>query len=105
MNELTVEELKEKMDQQEDFVLLDVREPHEFEYSSIDGSTLIPLGDLEDHLESLDKEKVYVVHCRSGKRSASAVNIMTSYGFSDVSNLVGGILSWAAEIDSSVDVA
>lgn len=103
MKETTVQELKEKKDKNEDFTLLDVREPHEYQISNIDG-TLIPLDDLPNRTDELDKEKETVVMCRSGARSAQAVKLLEKKGFENVSNLVGGVNAWAKEIDNSLPV-
>lgn len=103
MKETTVEELKKKMDQEEDFILLDVREPYEYQISNIDGK-LIPQDDLPDRLDELDKSKEIVVMCRSGARSAKACNFLKKNGFNNVSNLKGGVNAWAREIDNSLPV-
>lgn len=93
--DITVKELKEKLDNGEEFVLIDVREPHEHQEFNT-GGQLIPLGnipsaipDLEDH-----KEEEIVVYCRSGKRSAVAQELMRQAGFKNVRNLEGGMLAW-----------
>lgn len=95
MNDITVTELKEKLDNNEDFLLLDVREPLEYEMYNIK-ARLIPLGTLQDQLASLEeyKDKEIVVHCRSGMRSATAKQMMISGGFQNVRNLLGGMLAW-----------
>lgn len=103
MKETTVQELKEKIDRSDDFTLLDVREPHEYQISNIDG-ILIPQDDLPGRLDELDKEKETIVMCRSGARSASAVKLLEQKGFKNVSNLVGGVNAWAKEIDTSLPV-
>jgi len=103
MKETTVQELKKKKDRNDDFTLLDVREPHEYHISNIDGK-LIPLDDLPAELDELDKEKEIVVMCRSGGRSAQAVQLLEKKGFKNVSNLVGGVNAWAKEIDTSLPV-
>lgn len=79
-----------------DFDLIDVRTPEEYRASHIDGSKHIELQDLENHLGGLDKNKYYLVYCRSGKRSDMAAKIMRARGFGKVSNLLGGILAWTA---------
>ena len=79
MKETTVQELKKKKDSNDDFTLLDVREPHEYQISNIDGK-LIPLDDLPGKLDELDKEKEIVVMCRSGARSAQAVQLLEKKG-------------------------
>ena len=83
-------------------LLLDVREPGEVEVANIEGSHLIPLGQLSERLQELDPGRKIVVYCRSGKRSAVATQILLGQGFSDVQNLDGGILAWAAEIDPTM---
>lgn len=75
-------------------VLIDVREEEEYETHAIQGSILKPLKDLEVWSAQLDKSKHYVVHCRSGIRSLTAVQAMVSKGFNKVQNLTGGILAW-----------
>ncbi|MBI2790261.1 MAG: hypothetical protein HYX59_16485 [Elusimicrobia bacterium] len=99
--EITVSELKARMNRKEKFVLLDVREPREYAKARIEGSTLIPLGFLESRLGELDKGAKLVVHCKVGGRSASAVKLLREKGYDAVS-LAGGIDAWSAEIDPSV---
>ena len=95
MEDITVAQLKAKMDNNEDFILIDVREPHEAEAFNI-GARLIPLGTLQAALPELEeiKDKEIVVHCRSGARSANAKQILLAAGFTKVSNLLGGMLAW-----------
>ena len=100
--EISVERLKEKIDANEDFTLIDVREETEFEICNINGQ-LMPLNELESFLGDLDKSKEYVVHCKMGGRSARAVAEMQEAGFTNVSNLAGGILAWIDKIDASLD--
>jgi rhodanese-related sulfurtransferase len=76
--------------------LLDVREEEEFQQMFIPGALLIPLGELPDKIENLDRNKHYVVYCRSGIRSLKAVHWMLENGFKKVQNLTGGILAWEA---------
>jgi len=99
--EITVEELKAKLDKKEKFVLLDVREPHEYEIAKIAGSKLIPLGDLPQRVGELDKAVKLVVHCKMGGRSARAVQFLRAQGF-DATNVAGGINDWSERIDPSV---
>lgn len=101
--EITVTELKEKIDSGDRPFVLDVRKPHEYEIANLEGE-LIPLDQLEDRLDELEKyrDEEIVVHCRSGQRSADAVEQLLDAGFSDPKNLKGGILAWAEEIDPSV---
>ena len=103
MKEISVQELKEKLDKGEDFQLIDVREDFEYETSNI-GGVLIPLGGIMIEAEKIDKTKPVVVMCRSGKRSAAAIMQLEQQGFTNLSNLQGGILAWSAEIDPDVVV-
>lgn len=95
--DITVQELKERIENGENLNLLDVREPDEYEADNL-GGTLIPLGDLPyrlDELEGLEDQEV-LVHCRSGKRSAMAQQILEENGFSNVRNVTGGLLAYRA---------
>lgn len=103
MKEITVEELKKKIDQKESFLLLDVREPFEAHISNIDtNSTLIPLDDLSGRIQELDETQEIILMCRSGVRSGKAYEMLKDNGFSNIANLKGGINEWAAKIDSSL---
>ncbi|SMO63146.1 rhodanese-like domain-containing protein [Gracilimonas mengyeensis] len=106
MKEISVQELKEKKENGDDFLLLDVREDFEYLVSNIDG-TNIPMNQLEDRLEELDeyKDKEIVVMCRSGNRSAKVTGYLQKQGFDGATNLKGGIKKWASEIDPSLPVA
>ena len=99
--EISVEELKKKLDAKEDFFLLDVREPHEYQICNLNGY-LIPLNDLPKRVSELDPSKDMVVHCRSGGRSAKAVEFLQKAGYTKAKNLAGGILAWADRIDPKV---
>ena len=99
---ITVRELKDRLDKGDTVFLLDVREPHEFSMAKIEGSTLIPLGELPNSLEKLNRDDEIVALCHRGMRSADAVGFLLQQGFSNVKNLIGGIDSWSIEIDSSV---
>lgn len=101
-DEVSVTELKKLMDEKADIFVLDVREPHEYQIAQIPGTTLIPLGEVDERIDELDAEADIIVHCRSGKRSATACNILQANGFKKVRNLTGGILAWAQEVDPSV---
>jgi len=96
--EMQVEELKQKLDAGEDIFVLDVREPHEYQICNI-GGHLIPLGDLPKRVNELDSSREIVAHCRSGMRSAKAVDFLKKAGFKKVRNLAGGILAWADRVD------
>jgi len=99
--EISVQELKAKMDRKEKFVLLDVREPKEYAIAKIAGSTLIPLGSLPERLGELDKSAKLIVHCKAGGRSAKAVSLLRDKGY-DAVNVAGGIDAWSQSIDPSV---
>jgi sulfur-carrier protein adenylyltransferase/sulfurtransferase len=99
--ELTPRELKEKLDRGEDIFVLDVREPHEYQICNLHGH-LIPLGELPRRVHELDSAREIVAHCKSGKRSAQAVDFLRQAGFRKIYNLRGGILSWSTEVDPSV---
>ena len=81
--------------------MLDVREPHEYQIVNINGH-LIPLGDLPTRVHELDSSREIVVHCKSGARSAKAVDFLRKSGFKRATNLTGGILAWAERIDPSL---
>lgn len=100
--QLDVTELKAKIDRGDRFLLIDVREPHEYQICRIPGSKLIPLGELLKCIGELDPAGEIVVHCRSGVRSAKAVGILKTAGFQNVSNLAGGILAWSDKVDPRV---
>jgi len=100
--EIDVVELKEKIDRGDNFVLIDVREPHEYKICSIQGAKLIPLGEFPQHVGEFDKEADIVIHCRSGMRSAKACAVLRQNGFQHVRNVVGGILAWSDKVDPSV---
>ena len=97
--EIDVESYKKLRDAGTKHILLDVREEYETDISSIDDSVLIPLGELESKLETLDQNAYYIVYCRSGNRSDTAVKMMREHGIEHVKNLVGGINEWAEKID------
>ena len=99
--EIQVEELKRRLDAGEDLFVLDVREPHEYQICNINGH-LIPLGELPRRVHELDSSREIVAHCRSGVRSAKAVNFLRQAGFKKVHNLAGGILAWADRVDHTM---
>ena len=99
--EVTVEELKSKLDRGDDVYVLDVREPNEYQICRIDGATLIPLGELPNRTAELDRDREMIVHCKMGGRSAKAVALLQERGFTRVSNLKGGILAWIDRVDPS----
>jgi adenylyltransferase/sulfurtransferase len=95
-------ELKKKMDRRESFVLVDVREPHEAEICTIPGARLIPKGQVPSRVHELNSADEFVIHCKSGKRSAEIVDFLKKAGFRKVKNLRGGILAWSDQVDPTV---
>ena len=99
--EITARELKQRLEQGDDLFILDVREPHEYQICNLKGH-LIPLRELTRRVHELDSSREIVAHCRSGKRSAQAVDFLRKAGFRKICNLRGGILSWSTEVDPTV---
>jgi adenylyltransferase/sulfurtransferase len=95
-------EVKAKIDQGDRFVLIDVREPHEYQICNIPQAKLIPLGDLPKRVNELDSADEIVAHCKSGMRSAKAVDFLKQAGFKKVRNMKGGILAWSDKVDPTV---
>jgi len=95
-------EVKAKIDRGDRFVLIDVREPHEYQICNIPQAKLIPLGDLPKRVNELDSADEIVAHCKSGMRSAKAVDFLKQAGFKKVRNMKGGILAWSDKVDPSV---
>jgi adenylyltransferase/sulfurtransferase len=100
--EIEVTEVKEKLDRGDDFVLIDVREPHEYQICNIPGAILVPLGQVGQRLDEFDKSADIVIHCKSGMRSARACGVLKAAGFEHVRNMKGGILAWSDQVDPSV---
>src|SRR5450755_1831135 len=101
MTDISVEELKKKLDAKADVFILDVREPHEYQICNL-GGYLIPLGDLPKRVSELDSSREIVAHCKMGGRSAKAVALLKQAGFTKVHNLTGGITAWAERIDTKM---
>ncbi|MFT5480069.1 MAG: rhodanese-related sulfurtransferase [Bacteroidia bacterium] len=99
MQDINVSELRERLEKGEDLVVIDVREPWEYEEFNINAK-LIPLGNLQGAIDDLDdlRETEIVVHCKSGARSAAAKDFMTKQGFAKVRNLEGGMMAWMASM-------
>lgn len=102
MKELSVSELKDLMDHGKDFLLIDVREQYEKDIANL-GGELIPLGSIMSHSGSIPRDRIVIIYCRSGMRSAAAIReLEKAMGFTNLYNLRGGVLAWAAEIDSDM---
>src|SRR5579871_4156185 len=101
--QITVEQLKKKLDAKEDIFVLDVREPHEYPIANL-GAPLIPVGSIESRISEIaaHKNDEVIIHCRSGARSQKAALVLKAAGFTNVSNLTGGILAWAEKIDPTM---
>ena len=97
--EVTALDLKQELEAGKPILLLDVREPHEYEIASIEGARLIPLGELPERLRELDDHAEIVTHCHHGARSLKALEILRAAGFSKVRSLKGGIDAWAVNVD------
>lgn len=102
VGEITVQDLKAKLDRQENFVLVDVREVHEHQICNLPQAKLIPLSTLPQRIHELNPSDEIVVHCKSGVRSGKACGILKEAGFQNLWNVKGGILAWADQIDPSV---
>ena len=100
--EISAVEVKQKIDRGDPFVLIDVREPHEWQICHIPQAKLIPLGELPKRVNELDSAVEIVAHCKSGMRSAKAVDFLKQAGFKKVKNMTGGILAWSDKVDPSV---
>jgi len=98
--EINVAELKRRLDAKEDFLFVDVREPHEYEEYNI-GAKNIPLGTIPTNLDEFqNKDGDIVLHCRSGGRSGQAQRFLEQQGYSNVTNVTGGVLAWREQFDS-----
>lgn len=100
--EISVVELKARMDRGDRLTLIDVREPYEYAIARIPGANLIPLGQIAERSGELDKDAEIILHCRSGKRSADALNQLKARGFKRLKNVVGGITAWSEQVDPTV---
>lgn len=100
--EISPQELKQKQESGESFMILDVREAFEYNTAKIEGATLIPLGELSARIGELDEKKEIVTLCHHGIRSQSALSILLKHGFSEVKNLTGGIDAYSCSVDSNI---
>ena len=102
MKEITVQELKAKLDNKDDFQLIDVREVHEHEMSDI-GGELIPMNTVLSNIDKISRDKQVVIYCRSGSRSGAVIKELENrFGLENLYNLKGGILAYSQEIDPSI---
>jgi adenylyltransferase/sulfurtransferase len=102
MKEITGPELKAKMNNGEDFQLIDIREDNERAFTNIGGDH-IPMGKIVSNLDKLSRDKDVIIYCRSGSRSGQVVNFLEStHGFTNLFNLKGGIIAWSDQVDSSI---
>jgi adenylyltransferase/sulfurtransferase len=102
LSEIDPVEVKARIDRGDNFILIDVREPHEYQIAKIPYAQLIPLGGLPKRLAELDPKADYVMHCKSGMRSGKATDLLRQNGFTQVRNMKGGILAWSDKVDPTV---
>lgn len=102
MKEISVIELKSKIDNKESFQLIDVREINEYELGQIPGSKHIPMGEVMDHLSEIKKDIPVYLQCKSGARSGAILNALEGQGYTNLYNVKGGIKAWSEEIDNNV---
>lgn len=100
--EITVQQLKSRIDAGEDLFIIDVREPNEYQIVKLGGTTLIPLNTVPDNLSKIPKDREVIVHCKMGGRSAKAIEFLKSQGYTHLKNLTGGINAYATEIDKTM---
>ncbi len=100
--EIMVLDLKKRLDAKEDFDLIDVREPHEWQIAKIPGARLIPLGELPNRLGEIDPHREILLHCKTGGRSGRALKFLKEKGYKKLKNVVGGIEAWATHVDPTV---
>lgn len=103
MQEITATELKNRMDAGEEVQLIDVRQPDENAFASIEGAKLIPLGDIVRRVDELDPNREIILHCKAGGRSAKAIEMLQKAGYTgELRNLKGGITAWSNEVDPKI---
>ena len=102
IQEIDVKTLNEKISNKENFILLDVRTDSEYFLSNIEGAIHIPMNDIPNKLNTIDKSKEIIVQCKSGKRSAKVCQFLLNNNYENVRNLKGGIIAWANEIDPTI---
>ena len=104
IKEIYPTDLKNKIDNKDDFLLIDVREDSEIEISKIKESIHIPMAEIPNNIDKINSKKLVVVMCKSGGRSANVCEHLIQNGFKDIYNLNGGIIKWALEIDSDMSI-
>ena len=103
MEEISAKDLAARLKGGEDVQIIDVREPHEYETAHLEGSKLIPLGQVVSRMSELDESREAVVHCKMGGRSAKAIEALKAAGYKgQLTNLRGGITAWSTDVDPSV---
>jgi rhodanese-related sulfurtransferase len=103
VEEISATDLKRRMEEGGDIQLIDVRQPEEWAFAKIEGAKLIPLGEIMNRMSELDEHREVVIHCKSGMRSARAVEALQRAGFKgSLKNLRGGITAWSNEVDPKV---
>jgi adenylyltransferase/sulfurtransferase len=102
--EIEPHELKNRLENEKDLRLIDVREPHELRISKLEQAELIPLGSLASRLHELDSSQEIVLVCKAGTRSARALQLLAGAGFRKLKNLRGGMNAWARQIDSDLPI-
>ena len=103
MDQITATELKARMDAGEDVQLIDVRQPHEYEFARIPTAKLIPMSEIMSRLDELDPGREAIIHCHMGGRSARVIEALERSGYEGkLTNLAGGITAWSHEVDPSV---
>lgn len=101
IEQMSVQELKRRMDEGEAPVVIDVREPQEYQICNL-GARLIPLSEIPARLGEIPRDREVVVHCKSGHRSQMVAEYLVQAGYTKVANLTGGILAWAEAIDPTM---
>jgi sulfur-carrier protein adenylyltransferase/sulfurtransferase len=103
VEEITAVELKKKLDDGDDFQLIDVRQPDEYAFAKIEGAKLIPLGEIPSRMSELDPNKEVILHCKMGGRSARAIEFLQANGYTGpLKNLRGGITAWSNDVDPKI---
>ena len=102
MQQMTVQELSNRIKAGTVPIIIDVREPYEYQHAHIEGAVLKPLGGIYQWARELDKEQEYVLQCHTGSRSFQAAYMLERMGFKRVANLIGGIEEWSLQIDPTV---